>query len=214
MLPHNSKFSIEFNAENNSDFELNNSNYINFKTGKILYSFTDESKNYDIYNNSVTLKNNLNISATFKDFKVLGVAIFPVTNSNQNEIPTLLGKFDSVSSINSNLLYYYSKDGSYDSFANDTNQIAYKTTYNTTATLLQNNKFELEICLEIFFDTTSVYSYLILQDSSNNYYFFNKNFEDDFINNSIIFDNLSSPNSNINKITLSLSYDLSTKDEY
>ena len=112
------------------------------------------------------------------------------------------------------LLYYYSKDGSYESFANDTSQIVSKTTYKTTTTLLQDNKFELNICLETFLDTLSVQSYLILEDNSNNFYFYQKSFDNDFINTPVVFDNLSNPNSNIHKITLSLSYDLTTRDEY
>lgn len=214
MLPHNSKFSIAFNLNNNSDFKFNNSNYINFSTGKILSTFTDGNKFYDIHDNSITLKNNLEITATFENFKVLGVAIFPITANNETSIPNLSGSFDMPPTDYKDLLYYYSKDSSYESFANDTSQIVSKTTYKTTTTLLQDNKFELNICLETFLDTLSVQSYLILEDNSNNFYFYQKSFDDDFINTPVVFDNLSNPNSNIHKITLSLSYDLTTRDEY
>ena len=213
MLPHNSTFSVSFNTESNTDFHLNNSNHINFKTGKILSTFTDGSKNYDIHNNSIVLKDDLNISATFENFKTLGVAIFPIAN-DLDSAPDLSGKFSEISTIHSNLLYYYSKDATYESFANDTNQIVSKTSYLTTAIPIQNNKFQLDVCLEIYFDTISVNAYLILKDESNNYYFFEKAFDDDFIDTPLVFDNLSNTYSNIDKITLSLSHDLTTKDEY
>ena len=206
MLPHNAKFSVSFNYESNPDFKLNNSNYINFNTGKILTGFTNGTKFYNTYNNLLTLKNNLSISATFENFKTLGVAILPVTNKNVNKLPNLSAAFDTLPTSHQDLLYYYSKDASYESFVNDTNQI--------TASLLHNNKFELDICLETYFDTISVNAYLVLKDESNIYYFFEKPFEEDFINKPLVFDNLSNSISNIDKITLSLSYDLSTKDEY
>ena len=207
------KFSVSFNTENNVDFTLNNSNYINFSTGKILTSFTDGTKIFDINTNLITLKNNLNISANFENLQVLGVAIFQIIE-NYTSLPNLSGKFDELPSDQPNLLYYYSKDASYESFANSTSQIVHKTGYLTTATMLENDKFELDICLEIFVDTININAYLILKDETNHYYFYEKPFSDDFINESLIFDNLLGENNNIKKITLSLCYDLSTRDEY
>ena len=215
MLPHNAKFSISFNLEDNPEFELNNSNIINFNTGKILSGFTNDNDNYEINNNSITLKNNLNISAVFDNFKTLGVALFPITEENSTLLPTLSGKFNSITNIEpDNLLYYYSKDGSYESFENNNNQIVSMATYHTTTNLLQNNTFELDIWIEIYFNTTAVNAYLILEDGANNYYFYQKDFADDFINNSLNFESLSNENSSIEKIKISLTYDITTKDEY
>ena len=38
MLPHNSTFSVSFNTESNTDFQLNNSNYINLLPNPFLSS--------------------------------------------------------------------------------------------------------------------------------------------------------------------------------
>ncbi len=213
MLPHNAKFSISFNLEKNTDFELNNLNIVNFKLGKNLSGFTDGTKIYDIHNNQITLKNNLTISAIFEDFKTLGVAIFPIISDDETSIPTFSGIFDELDTLDKNLLLFYSKDASYESFATNNSQIIAKTSYTITATLLQNNTFELNICLETYFDTISIDAFLILKDNSNNYFFYHKPFDDDFINTPLLFNNLSNPNSNINKITLYLSFDLSTTDD-
>lgn len=212
MLPHNSKFSISFNLSSNTNFVSSNSNFINFETGKILSGFTDGTTNYNIYQNEIILKDNITLSATFENFKTAGVAIVSMIDS-ETQKPDLSKSFNNMPNLD-DLLYYYSKDSSFESFASDNNKINSNTGYITTITSLENNKFELNIYLETYLETTKVYAYLILIDDNNCYYFFEKEFGDDFMNEILTFDNISNANCNIHKINLSLSYDLSTRDEY
>ncbi len=212
MLPHNSKFSITFNLSNNTNFVFNNSNYICFETGKVLSNFTDGTNTYDIYENEITLKTDISISATFENFRTAGIAICPLTD-NETQKPDITKKFNTFPTT-PNLLCYYSTDSSFESFENNNEKIVATTVYLTTPIALQNNKFELDICLETYLDTTKVYAYLVLIDENNCFYFFEKEFGTDFMNETLVFDNLSNANSNISKIKLSLSHDLSTREEY
>lgn len=213
MLPHNSKFKVEFNLENNNNFTLNNSNYINLKDGKILSGFSDGNRTYEI-DNSLTLKNDINISATFENVKPIGIAIYGEmdTPENDNAKELFNGKLTQIPDSDS-LLYSYSPTGSYESFVNFEEDIISNATYNMS-TLKTNTTYSIDITFEIFVGTNAVYGYLILKDNNDNFYFFNKDFNSDFENQCLTFDNLSNSNSNISSFSISLCYDLSTSTEY
>ncbi len=207
MVPNNSKVTISFDLENNKDFSFNNENYINISSGLVLSSF-----NYDeaiIDNGSTkTIKKDVSISANLESFKILGIAVF-AASSNSPDLSPYSGKFQSPSDFNS-LLYFISEDDTADSFKTDkvsTNTIV-KVSSNTS-----NNKLEAVADIEVYAETTTAYIYLILKDSSDNYYLY-KSDNTLSLNESLTIDSLSSENSKLNKITIFVSDDISTKDTY
>lgn len=214
MLPHNAKFKIEFNLENNTDFVLNSSNYVNLKESKILSGFSDSNKVYEVNTNNLILKNDINIFATFNNTKPVGVAIYGKMDTPENieDKPLFSGTLDKIPDSDS-LLYIYSTTGSYESFINFEENIISNATYKISVPTT-NNSFSIDVTFEIFVGTTAVYGYLILKDDDNNFYFINKDFDTDFENQCLTFDNLSKNNLNASNFSISLCYDLSTSAEY
>lgn len=213
MLPHNSKFKVEFNLDDNTDFELNSSNYVNLSEGKILSGFSTSNKTYEI-DNDLTLKNDINISATFENIKPVGVAIYGEMDTPENNEAKAIfnGKLSQIPDSDL-LLYAYSPTGSYESFVNFEENIISNSTY-IISTSKANNSVSIDITFEIFVGTNAVYGYLILKDENNNFYFFNKDFDTDFENQCLTFSNLSNNNSDNLNFSISLCYDLSTSAEY
>lgn len=180
--------------------------------GKVLSGFSIGNKTYGIDSN-LTLKNDINISATFENIKPVGVAILTTLeddNSLESNV-SLTGKFDEFPQTFSNLLYFYSSTGTLESF--NSKNILTNSTYQVS-TIAHEDNFDLNLKLEVFIDTISVSINLILADENNNFYFLTKSTETDFVDNEIIFNNLANDTSKLNKISLTLCYDLSSANEY
>lgn len=207
MVPNNSKVTVSFDYENNKDFSFNNENYINISSGLVLSDFNFDETNID-NNSTKTIKKDVSISANLESFKILGVAVF-ATSSDNPDLSPYSGKLQSTNDFNS-LLYFITEDDSADNF--ETNEVSTNTIVKVTSNI-SNNKLEAVADIEVYAETTTAYIYLIIKDSSDNYFLY-KSDNTLSLNESLTIDSLSSDNSKLNKITIFVSDDISTKDTY
>lgn len=211
MAKHNSTINVLFNIETNSDFIQNNGNVINFKEGQLLSGFQINANFYNTENASIIVKENLEIKSVLSNFNAVGIAI----NSICNRTPTKLDLSNKIENIENTLedcLYFYANSPAIEDFSED--NLITNTTIKSSIENLQNNMFNLIISAEIFNDTTEVYIYIILRDENNDIYLYETEFKTNYLNEEIVINHFSNENSMLNAIKLTLSHDITVKDEY
>lgn len=220
MVANNTNITIAFNTDN-SEYILNNGNYVSYTSGKILSSFNVNTSIIDLDNTTIKTKEDLSISANFSNFKTIGVAVYAAILHNEEYNKFVNNEFSNqeILSYNSNtittslnnLLFTYSNTAT---TKNDFFETALNsnTTFKSETSNLNNDKFKVKLSLEIFIETTEVFCYLILKDAENNIHLFKVDSHKDFFNNSISLENLSNENSNLDKIEIILSDNLSFSD--
>lgn len=211
MVANNTTITVNFNLESNIKFSENNGNFVNFEDGLIFSNFKINSDIHEIENNSIVVKKDLTIETNLNNFVTLGVAINSICDLTPTKI-SRTGKFDNINTILNNLLYFYANDSSISAFEND--NLISSTTINSSTETISNDRFNLIISAEIFNDTSEIFLYLILEDSDKNYYLYKVNTPQTFLDNEITISNLSNSNSKLSSIKLTLSHDITVKDEY
>lgn len=223
MVPNNSEITVNFNS-NNSEFEYNNGNYISYSKGEVLTNFVINSELFDLNNCSIKIKKDTNISAKFKNFKTIGIAVYAVIDESDEEYQlfknneftsseVLEYKNNELTSTLMNLLCVYSNDASsIEDFAE--NKMLFSTTFKSTTENLEDNKFKLNISIEVFIETTKILPYTILKDENNNIYLYKLNENTDYLTTKTTIENISNTNSNLDCIEITFSHDLSFSDEY
>ncbi len=212
MVKHNSKITITHNETLDDDFVSNNGNFVNFKTGIVLSSFKVNDKTYETNDATITVKNDLEIESNLSNFHTLGVAINAICNRTPEKLD-LSHKFDNIETQLENCLYFYASDPQIQNFSQD-NLIASTSIISSTENIPYSDQFNLVVSAEIFTDSSDVFIYLILRDSENKFYLHEIEVGSNFLDKEITISKLSNNNSNLNKIKLTLSHDITVKDEY
>lgn len=210
MVPNNTNISISFNAENNSDFKLNNNNFVNFKDGTILSSFKVNDTSYNPFNLSIKIKKDTTISAEFVSFETVGVSCYQIDEFKEPTVDCS-GKFESLESATLNLDYFCATNSNIESFSKS------KVETNSTINLKtqeSSGTFSLNVDFEIFMETTDIIIYLILKDENSSFYNFEIYSGEAVLETLITKDGFSNNNSELESVSIFLSNDISTRDSY
>lgn len=215
MVPNNAEISLAFNAESNTSFTYNNGTYINFSEGVLLSGFKTEDTTYETTNTTIVVKDNLTVSAEFVNFKSIGIAIYLTTSKNEVvDIPS--GKLEYLQIDANNPLYFKAPEVSINGFNQSTLLINNNsnTALKTKVTSIENNKFKVESKIEVYIETVTATVCLILTDKNSKIYLYKTDPITNIESSKTTFDNLSNKNSNLESLSVELSYDVSTTPEY
>lgn len=211
MVPNNTNITLNFDTENNDNFVKNNKNFINFSEGTILSGFIVNENHIDIENATIKVKENLTISSNIISFEIVGLAYDQIVTATQNNIDCS-GKFNSITDAVSTLKYFYTSSCKISEFNNS--KVTSNGTQNLSASQTQDSKFKLDAEIEIYIETIDINLYFILKDSNNNFYLIETDKSKTSLTSPFTLTDLSSQNCKLDQITISLSTDITTKNEY
>ena len=185
MLPNNSTISLEYDLENNSNITLNHNNYFDFINGKVLVGFKSNDTSISLTDTTFKVKENLNISADFIDFDIIGIANYQIRPDFDLSID-ISGRYTNLENMLKDTVYFYTTNSSVENFQDS--KLISNGTEDVYTTTISENKFKLNVELEIFMETTDITIYLIIKDANNGYYLFEaqssvKEFTDDCASN-------------------------------
>ncbi len=221
LIKNNAEITISYNTTN-TDYVYNNGIYINKKEGTFISAFQANENFIDTQNATVKVKDDLIITEDIKDYSIHGIAAYYVV-SNTNEESN---KFKEQKFSNSEILkienntaitllnhfkFIYTSGNSIADFKTDklqTNVIFKSSTIN-----LSLQKFQLNICLDTYFETLETYLYLILEDEQHNLYF-QKLTNGEYAEGCTEVSNLSNKNSNLHTVKITITKNLEHQKNY
>ncbi len=223
LVKKNTKIKAKVSESFAQNINLNNNSYIDFKIGKILDGFQVNNKIYkpsEIDNTTIIVSDDISVSPIYKDFNIVGAFAYCISPINKNS-----SKFES-NKLNIEDCYLSSNNtlNVKDNFL----MLAYfedisilSKTYknfisNTTANFNVNfENREMILNIEVPEESVSVYSGIIIKDSSQNYILIES--EKYNLNNSFVnITNTINSNADFNKIKINVcaNTDLSFNDNY
>lgn len=189
---------------------------INFSNSTFLagFSINNEIISFSNASSGVSITSDTVIKISYAKFKIKGVAIYQILQNNQNKdeflendlfIQSQVIKTENTFQTSNNFLsFVYYENGIHQ------NNIA-EAQSNSTFKIKTLNNSSFEMCFEIFAETLSTYSFLILEDSFNNVYLYSNKIET-LATNQTIYSNTNSSNFEIANITIKTSFDLTTEE--
>lgn len=187
---------------------------INFVNSTFLSGIKANNKVYTFAqaNTGIKITENTTLSLAYSEFTISGVAIYQKINSHENlnkynESETYVQsalKFESnnLNSADILLTFVYFNTG-----LNNANMQSSQS--NSTFKIKDQSATNIDIAIEIYTETTSFDSYLILLDDSQNLYLY-KHTDSKTAEDSSSFGQTNGKNSTISTVTISTNYDIST----
>lgn len=218
MIKDKSQIYIQLKNKSSNIFYNVSDNYFNFITKTKCTGFNINNKFHSIENlatSPIEVKKDLTISSVYKKFGVVGIAAYCITPNNENSQniknnplfhQSLISTNNGILSTKDNFLMYAYFNKFPITETNKTNIITNTTIDYNLSTI--NNLYNLEIQIEVFIETSTIYFYLITIDQDNNYALCKIIKQEN--ESQLHLQNLNTEISNLQNIIISTSKDLST----